>query len=35
MDVLWSALFAGIVVGVAGLVWACERLGATPPVARK
>mgnify|MGYP001023953340 CR=1 FL=1 len=26
MDVLWSALFAGLVVGIAALVWACARL---------
>lgn len=26
MDLLWSALFAGLVGGVAALVWACERL---------
>ena len=31
MDLLWSALFAGLVVGIAALVWACERLlGAAP-----
>ena len=26
MDLLWSALFAGLVGGIAALVWACERL---------
>ena len=26
MDLLWSALFAGLVAGIGALVWACERL---------
>ena len=34
MDLLWSALFAGLVGGIAALVWACERLLGTPPASR-
>ena len=34
MDLLWFALFAGLVGGVAALVWACDRLLGAPPAAR-
>jgi hypothetical protein len=34
MDLLWSALFAGLVGGIAALVWACERLLGTPTATR-
>ena len=34
MDLLWSALFAGLVGGIAALVWACERLLGTPAATR-
>jgi len=34
MDLLWSALFAGLVGGIAALVWACGRLLGAAPVAR-
>ena len=30
MDLLCSALFAGLVAGIGTLVWACERLLGTP-----
>jgi hypothetical protein len=34
MDLLWSALFAGLVGGIAALVWACERLLGAPAAPR-
>ena len=34
MDLLWSALFAGLVGGIAALLWACGRLAGAPPAAR-
>ena len=34
MDLLWSALFAGLVGGIAALVRACERLLGTPGAPR-
>ena len=34
MDLLWSALFAGLVGGIAALVWACDRLLGAPPASR-
>ena len=34
MDLLWSALFAGLVAGISGLVWACDALLGTPPGSR-
>ena len=34
MDLLWSALFAGFVGGIAALVWACDRLLGAPPASR-
>jgi hypothetical protein len=34
MDLLWSALFAGLVGGIAALVWACGRLLGTAPASR-
>ena len=34
MDLLWSALFAGLVGGIATLVWACGRLLGTAPASR-
>ena len=30
MDLLWSALFAGLVAGIGTLIWACGRLLAAP-----
>jgi len=34
MDLLWSALFAGLVGGIAALVWACGRLVGSPTASR-
>lgn len=34
MDLLWFALFAGLVGGAAALVWACDRLLGNAPASR-
>ena len=34
MDLLWSALFAGLMGGIAALLWACGRLLRTAPGSR-
>jgi len=34
MDLLWFALFAGLVGGIAALVWACGRLLGRSPASR-
>ena len=34
MDLLWFALFAGLVGGIAALVWACGRLLGNRPASR-
>jgi hypothetical protein len=35
MELMWSALFAGLVAGVFALVAACEHLLGKPPTARQ
>jgi hypothetical protein len=35
MELLWVALFTGLVVGIFGLVAACERLLGKPPASRQ
>ena len=34
MELLWIALFAGLVAAVGGLVWACAQLVAQAPAGR-